>query len=91
MQNGRYLISRHNEEQLYLTLASRPRPSGSASSYRGVSKTTSGLPWRANLKHKGRRYYLGVYATEIEAAMAYDRAALQIVGPHAITNGLVTS
>lgn len=34
----------------------------------------------------GRKKSLGGYATEEEAAKAYDRAALELFGPNAVTN-----
>jgi hypothetical protein len=44
------------------------------------------LPWRAALGYRGARYYLGNHATEREAALAYNRAALRIIGDHAVIN-----
>ena len=76
-----------SEEAYYLSLANRPKRAGAASVYRGVSRSTNPrLPWRAALGYRGRRYYLGVYATEREAAEAYNRAALRIIGAHAVIN-----
>ncbi|CAM9367444.1 unnamed protein product, partial [Sphacelaria rigidula] len=34
----------------------------------------------------GKKKSLGGYATEEEAAKAYDRAALSLFGPNAVTN-----
>ena len=76
-----------SEEAYYLSLANRPKRAGAASVYRGVSRSTNPrLPWRAALGYRGRRYYLGVYASEREAAEAYNRAALRIIGAHAVIN-----
>ena len=36
--------------------------------------------------YRGGRYYLGNYATEREAALAYNRAALRLIGEHAVIN-----
>jgi hypothetical protein len=76
-------------EAYYLSLANRPRPATASSSYRGVSRSTNPkLPWRAALGYRGRRYYLGNHATELEAAEAYNRAALSVIGDHAVINEL---
>ena len=75
------------EEAYYLSLANRPKRAGSSSPYRGVSRSTNPRqPWRASLGYRGRRYYLGNHATEREAAEAYNRAALRIIGAHAVIN-----
>jgi hypothetical protein len=76
-------------EAYYLSLANRPRRANASSPYRGVSRSTNPkLPWRAALGYRGRRYYLGMFATELEAAKAYNRAALRIIGDHAVINPL---
>lgn len=82
-----YFHSTMSTEDYYLTQANRPKRAGAASTYRGVSRSTSpNLPWRAALGYRGRRYYLGTYATEREAALAYNRAALRLIGDHAVIN-----
>ena len=75
------------KEAYYLAMANRPRPVGASSVYRGVSRSTNPrLPWRAALGYRGARYYLGNYATEREAALAYNRAALSVIGDYAVIN-----
>jgi hypothetical protein len=44
------------------------------------------LPWRAALGYRGARHYLGTFSTEREAALAYNEAALRIIGDHAVIN-----
>ena len=74
-------------ETYYLSMANRPLPANSTSRYRGVSRTNSAnLPWRAALGYRGARHYLGTFATEREAALAYNAAALRIIGEHAVIN-----
>jgi hypothetical protein len=75
------------KEAYYLAMANRPRPAWAASVYRGVSRSCNPkLPWRAALGYRGARYYLGNHATEREAALAYNRAALSVIGDHAVIN-----
>ena len=77
------------KEAYYLAMANRPQPANRASAYRGVSRSNNPkLPWRAALGYRGGRYYLGNHATEREAALAYNKAALRIIGDHAVINDI---
>lgn len=52
--------------------------------FRGVSK--HGRRFRARIQYQGVTKHLGGYASALEAAEAYDRAALEMFGPFAWTN-----
>jgi len=61
------------------------------SRYKGVIDrsrhlSSSADPWLARIRVDGRLIHLGRYATEHEAALAYDRAALQHFGEFARLN-----
>ena len=59
-----------------------------ASGYRGIFRLRGrrAKPWVAQIRGAGRRVCLGTYATDKEAALAYDRAARMIWGGDAVTN-----
>ena len=58
----------------------------SHSVYKGVSKATGKRGWRAAIYPNGKTKWLGIFTTEIEAALAYDEAARELYGEFAKTN-----
>jgi hypothetical protein len=63
----------------------RPRI-GCSSKYKGVSWSKRRKKWRVRTHIDYRCYYLGYFEDEIEAAMAYDKAALEMFGEFARIN-----
>lgn len=57
-----------------------------SSKFRGVYKRRFDTKWRAEITAGRRKRCLGSYASELEAAEAYDKAALTLRGPAAFTN-----
>ena len=60
----------------------RRKSAGASSSYKGVGrdKTNPNKPWAAYIKYEGKKRRLGRFATEEEAARAYDAAAREMFG-----------
>jgi hypothetical protein len=56
------------------------------SRYKGVSWYARFGKWRAQIQINGHKKHLGCFSTEIEAARAHDRAALQLFGEYAKVN-----
>lgn len=77
--------SRRTPSEVWLQLTGRPHSIRGASPYRGVQQANSNpaLPWRAMLRFNGRTYNAGSFATQEEAALAWNQLALRIVGPAA--------
>lgn len=53
---------------------------GSTSIFKGVHFETSRSRWKAMITKDGNQIYLGRFATEVDAAIAYDEAVLKLYG-----------
>lgn len=62
--------------------------SGTLSRYKGVTWDRSRGKWLAAIKQDGRRYFLGRFGDEVDAALAYDLAAADRFGVFARLNFL---
>lgn len=72
-------------EERWLRLTARPQSMRGASKYRGVSIFSKDeMKWQAVLSYDGKRYRAGVFISEIEAARAWNKMALRIIGATAI-------
>jgi hypothetical protein len=60
--------------------------SGSSSRFKGVSYSKQMHKWCARCRCKGNRYLLGYFDSEVEAARAYDRKAVELFGVFARLN-----
>ena len=57
-----------------------------SSPYKGVKRNGRSRRWCAQIKVKGQTRYLGSFATQEEAAAAYNRAAEEAFGAFAVLN-----
>lgn len=64
---------------------------GRSSRFRGVTLHKQTGRWQAAIKHHNRCRYLGLFRDEMEAARAYNAAALEVWGAFAILNRLPAS
>jgi hypothetical protein len=62
------------------------KQNGSSSRFKGVSYDKRARKWVARCEHRGERYRLGYFDTEVEAARAYDRKAVELFGEFARLN-----
>ena len=67
---------------------SRRKNLRSSSQYKGVHWNTERRRWIAQIKINYRKVKLGRYERELDAARAYDRAALEHFGAFAVINGI---
>lgn len=67
-------------------LRNRGMNSRNSSGFKGVTHQTLSPFWVAQIGVDGKRLYLGTFKTKIEAAQAYDEAALKHHGRFAVLN-----
>jgi hypothetical protein len=60
------------------------------SGYKGVSWKKRNNKWCAQIKSDGKVLHLGLFASPVDAARAYDAAAIKHFGQYAVTNSLDT-
>lgn len=58
----------------------------SSSLYKGVSYVRAKKLWRARIEKNGKSMYIGDYKSESQAAMAYNKVALELFGANAYQN-----
>ena len=61
---------------------------GTSSKFKGVSWDRRLGRWQVSLRSSGKSVYLGVYINEVEAALAYNKAAQQYFGAFACLNSV---
>ena len=86
-----YYRKKLSDRDYYLSQALRPQRADAFSQYRGVTKGTATHPYRVALTHKGVRHHIGLFTDELEAARAYNEAALRIIGDYAVLNDVPPS
>lgn len=59
------------------------KPVTNTTGFKGVYRNTGrGKPFCAQVKHKGKKYYLGRFDSATEAKMAYDKKAMELHGEY---------
>lgn len=59
---------------------------GVSSKYKGVSRHKPARKWRVKIRLNGKQIHLGVFHSEIDAAKAYNQAAIKYFGDFARLN-----
>jgi hypothetical protein len=86
---NRYFRKRSSDDAFYRSMANRPLPKNKTSRFRGVQKNNNPKkPYRVSFSFNRRRYYIGAFADELEAARAYNEAVLRVIGDESILNDL---
>jgi hypothetical protein len=82
--NLRQVSTRQNQMNRRPNQAGRPR----SSRYKGVSRTGKCTTWQAKIVVEGKRVPLGRFKREVDAARAYNKAAVEYFGEYARLNDI---
>lgn len=92
-KNGNTLDNRRQNLTIDTTVVyrhgKRIRAPRKTSIYRGVHFNTQNRKWFASIRVDGLQRFLGQYATENEAALAYNKASLRFFGQGGLQNVIV--
>lgn len=68
-----------------------PKHKDNTSGYKGVSWHEKTQKWLAQIRYGDKRHYLGLFDSAVDAAFAYDIAAVEMHGEFARTNSSTAS
>lgn len=85
--NRGYYTKGRDPVDVYLSYTRRPARKDKFSKFRGVHKHADPRkPFRVAIRYNGKRYFIGTFADELEAAKAYNEIALRLFGSRAVLN-----
>lgn len=67
----------------------RHKNTDNSSGYKGVTSRKNGKYYEANIKLDGKKFYIGNYNNKNDAALAYNKKALELFGEFAFVNVIV--
>jgi hypothetical protein len=79
VSNLRYATASENQHN-------RPKTGRGSSKYKGVSFDKTCGKWRTQIGAKRHKHHIGIFADELDAAAAYNKAALRLHGEYAWLN-----
>lgn len=71
-------------------MMNRVKQSGTSSKYKGVCWHKARHNWVVGIKLNQKLIYIGSFASELQAALAYDKKAVEFFGEFAVTNFKIT-